>query len=116
MAKHKGKKLILNIVLVLIVVPLLMCQSQPSRAVEAEIFFLDLGIAIEPPTGKEAYSRLVEAPSQEIKINIKKAESGSVYMATSQEMLELLKRIQERIDQLEYTFSKEVDLVQRENK
>ena len=116
MAKHKGKKLILNIVLVLIVVPLLMCQSQPSRAVEAEIFFLDLGIAIEPPTGKEAYSRLVEAPSQEIKINIKKAESGSVYMATSQEMLELLKHIQERIDQLEDTFSKEVDLIQSENK
>ena len=116
MAKHKGKKLVLNIVLVLMVVPLLMCQSQPSQAVEAEIFFLDLGIVIEPPTGKEAYSRLVEAPSQEIKINIKKAESGSVYMATSQEMLELLKRIQERIDQLEYTFSKEVDLIQSENK
>ena len=116
MAKHKGKKLILNIVLVLIVVPLLMCQSQPSQAVEAEIFFLDLGIAIEPPTGKEAYSRLVGAPSQEIKINIKKAESGSVYMATSQEMLELLKHIQERIDQLEDTFSKEVDLIQSENK
>ena len=116
MAKHKGKKLILNIVLVLIVVPLLIGQSQPSQSAEADIFFLDLGIAIEPPTGKEAYSRLVEAPSQEIKINIKKAESGSVYMATSQEMLELLKRIQERIDQLEYTFSKEVDLIQSENK
>ena len=116
MAKHKGKKLILNIVLVLIVVPLLVGQSQPSQSAEADIFFLDLGIAIEPPTGKEAYSRLVEAPSQEIKINIKKAESGSVYMATSQEMLELLKRIQERIDQLEDTFSKEVDLIQSENK
>jgi TolA-binding protein len=37
-------------------------------------------------------------------------------MATSQEMLELLKRIQERIDQLEDTFSKEVDLIQSENK
>ena len=116
MAKHKGKKLILNIVLVLIIVPLLMGQSQPSQPAEAEIFFLDLGIAIEPPTGKEAYSRLVEAPSQEIKINIKKAESGSIYMAASQEMLELLKRIQERIDQLEDTFSKEVDLIQSENK
>ena len=116
MAKHKGKKLILNIVLVLVVVPLLIGQSQPFQSAEADIFFLDLGIAIEPPTGKEAYSRLVEAPSQEIKINIKKAESGSVYMATSQEMLELLKRIQERIDQLEDTFSKEVDLIQSENK
>ena len=87
MAKHKGKKLVLNIVLVLIVVPLLMCKSQPSQAVEAEIFFLDLGIVIEPPTGKEAYSRLIEAPSQEIKIKIKKAESGAIYMAASQEML-----------------------------
>ena len=105
MAKYKGKKLILNIVLVLVVGPLLIGQPQHSNpAAEAEMFFLDLGIVIEPPTGKEEYSRLIEAPSQEIKINIKKAESGAIYMAASQEMLELLKRIQERIDQLEDTF------------
>ena len=117
MAKYKGKKLILNIVLVLVVGPLLIGQPQHSNpAAEAEMFFLDLGIVIEPPTGKEEYSRLIEAPSQEIKINIKKAESGAIYMAASQEMLELLKRIQERIDQLEDTFSKEVDLIQSENK
>ena len=71
MAKYKGKKLVLNIVLVLIVVPLLIGQSQSPQPAEAEIFFLDLGIVIEPPTGKEEYSRLVESPSQEIKINIK---------------------------------------------
>ena len=116
MVKHKGKRLILNIVLVLVVVPLLIGQAQPSQPIEADIFFLDLGIAIEPPTGKEAYSRLIEAPSQEIKIKIKKAESGAIYMAASQEMLELLKRIQKRVDQLEETFSKEVDLIQSENK
>ena len=116
MAKYKGKRLVLNIVLVLVVVPLLIGQSQPSQPAEGDIFFLDLGIAIEPPTGKEAYSRLIETPSQEIKIKIKKAESGAIYMAASQEMLELLRRIQERIDHLEHTFSKEVDLVQRENK
>ena len=116
MVKYKGKRLILNIVLVLVVVPLLIGQAQPSQPTEADIFFLDLGIAIEPPTGKEAYSRLIEAPSQEIKIKIKKAESGAIYMAASQEMLELLKRIQKRVDQLEETFSKEVDLIQSENK
>ena len=116
MVKYKGKRLILNIVLVLVVVPLLIGQAQPSQPIEADIFFLDLGIAIEPPTGKEAYSRLIEAPSQEIKIKIKKAESGAIYMAASQEMLELLKRIQKRVDQLEETFSKEVDLIQSENK
>ena len=116
MAKYKGKRLVLNIVLVLVVVPLLIGQSQLSQPAEGDIFFLDLGIAIEPPTGKEEYSRLIETPSQEIKIKIKKAESGAIYMAASQEMLELLKRIQERIDQLEDTFSKEVDLIQSENK
>ena len=116
MEKYKGKRLVLNIVLVLVVVPLLIGQPQSSQPVEAEIFFLDLGIVIEPPTGKEEYSRLIETPSQEIKIKIKKAESGAIYMAASQEMLELLKRIQERIDQLEDTFSKEVDLIQSENK
>jgi len=97
-------------------VPLLIGQSQLSQPAEGDIFFLDLGIAIEPPTGKEAYSRLIETPSQEIKIKIKKAESGAIYMAASQEVLELLKSIQERIDQLEDTFSKEVDVIQSENK
>ena len=116
MVKYKGKRLVLNIILVLVVVPLLIGQPQPSQPTEAEIFFLDLGIVIEPPTGKEAYSRLIEAPSQEIKIKIKKAESGAIYMAASQEVLELLKSIQERIDQLEDTFSKEVDVIQSENK
>ena len=116
MVKYKGKRLVLNIVLVLVVLPLLIGQSQLSQPAEGDIFFLDLGIVIEPPTGKEEYSRLIEAPSQEIKIKIKKAESGAIYMAASQEMLELLKRIQERIDQLEDTFSKEVDLIQSENK
>jgi len=38
----------------------------------SEIFFLDLGIVIEPSKGSETYSRLVQQPSQEVSFKIKK--------------------------------------------
>jgi len=116
MLKYQEKKFILIVFLVFITVPLVIGQSHLSRSAEAGIFFLDLGIVIEPATGSEVYSRLVEAPSQEVKINIKKAESGSIYMASSQAMRESLQRIQEKIDQLENTFKREISLIQKENK
>ena len=33
----------------------------------SEIFFLDLGIVIEPSNGSEDYSRVVDKPSEEVK-------------------------------------------------
>ena len=48
----------------------------------SEIFFLDLGIVIEPSKGSESYSRLVNKPSKEISFKIKKVESGSVSMTS----------------------------------
>ena len=89
--------------------------AQHTPEVNAEMFFLDLGIVIEPSRGDEKYSRLVKATSKEVKINVKKAESGSVYMAASSEMLESLKRIQIRIDNLEETFRKKINIIQKEN-
>ena len=89
--------------------------AQHTSEVNAEIFFLDLGIVIEPARGNEKYSRLVKAPSKEVKITVKKVESGSIYMAASSEMLESLKRIQIRIDNLEETFRKKIDIIQNEN-
>ena len=87
-----------------------------SSASISEIFFLDLGIVIEPSIGNESYNRIVEAPTEEIAFQIKKAESGSVYMAASSEMLASLDRINDRITLLEKSFEQKISGLQDENK
>jgi TolA-binding protein len=86
-----------------------------SSASISEVFFLDLGIVIEPSIGNEAYNRIVEAPTEEIAFQIKKAESGSVYMAASSEMLASLDRINDRITLLEKSFQQKIGGLQKEN-
>ena len=87
-------------------------QSSPSIS---EVFFLDLGIVIEPSIGNESYNRVVEAPTEEIAFQIKKAVSGSVYMAASSEMLASLDRINDRITLLEKSFQQKIGGLQEEN-
>ena len=82
----------------------------------SEIFFLDLGIVIEPAKGSESYSRLVDKPSKEVLFKIKKVESGSVYMASSNELLSSLDRINDRIKNLESSFHSEINELRNENK
>ena len=81
----------------------------------SEIFFLDLGIVIEPSKGSETYSRLVQQPSQEVSFKIKKVESGSIYMASSKELLSTLNRINTRIERLESSFQTEMTALKQEN-
>ena len=81
----------------------------------SEIFFLDLGIVIEPSKGSETYSRLVQQPSQEVSFKIKKVESGSIYMASSKELLSTLSRINKRIGRLESSFQTEMTALKQEN-
>ena len=88
--------------------------AQSSTSI-SEIFFLDLGIVIEPSIGNESYNRVVEAPTEEIAFQIKKAESGSVYMAASSEMLASLDRINDRITLLEKSFQQKIGGLQKEN-
>ena len=86
-----------------------------SNATISEVFFLDLGIVIEPSTGDEKYNRVVEAPSEEINFQVKKAKSGSIYMAASSEMLASLERINSRIEKLEISFQEKLFDLQKEN-
>ena len=86
-----------------------------SNATISEVFFLDLGIVIEPSTGDEKYNRVVEAPSEEINFQVKKAKSGSIYMAASSEMLASLERINSRIEKLEISFQEKLFDLQQEN-
>ena len=81
----------------------------------SEIFFLDLGIVIEPSKGSESYNRLVAKPPKEVTFKIKKVESGSVYMASSNELLTTLDRINERMKKLEASFNSEISELRNEN-
>ena len=81
----------------------------------SEIFFLDLGIAIEPSSGSENYSRTIDKPSEEVTFKVKKVESGSVYMASSDELLTTLDRINERMEKLEVSFNSEISELRNEN-
>ena len=87
-----------------------------STASISEVFFLDLGIVIEPSVGNETYNRIVESPTEEIAFQIKKAQSGSIYMAASSEMLASLDRINDRITLLEKSFEQKISGLQDENK
>ena len=82
----------------------------------SEIFFLDLGIVIEPEKGNESYSRVVSKPSEEVTFKIKKVESGSVFMSSSKELLATLDRINDRISKLEESFQTELGYLRDENK
>ena len=89
--------------------------AQSSTSI-SEVFFLDLGIVIEPSVGNETYNRIVESPTEEIAFQIKKAQSGSIYMAASSEMLASLDRINDRIALLEKSFEQKISGLQDENK
>ncbi|MDP6339398.1 MAG: tetratricopeptide repeat protein [Candidatus Marinimicrobia bacterium] len=96
----------------LILIGLLSAQETPPLS---EIFFLDLGIVIEPSKGSGYYSRLVEKPSEEVSFKINKVESGSVFMASSKELLSTLDRINKRIARLESSFQTEMNALKQEN-
>ena len=95
---------------------LLSIITAQSTASISEVFFLDLGIVIEPSVGNESYNRIVESPTEEIAFQIKKAQSGSIYMAASSEMLASLDRINDRITLLEKSFEQKISGLQDENK
>tara|TARA_A100000164_G_scaffold225998_1_gene200308 strand:+ start:2868 stop:3710 length:843 start_codon:yes stop_codon:yes gene_type:complete len=81
----------------------------------SEIFFLDLGIVIEPSKGDESYTRKIDKPSEEVSFKIKKVESGSVMMASSKELLSTLDRVNERLNNLEKSFQTEMQALHDKN-
>jgi TolA-binding protein len=99
----------------LIILFLFNTVSAQSNATISEVFFLDLGIVIEPSTGEEEYNRVVESPTEEINFQVKKAKSGAIYMAASSEMLASLERINNRIARLESSFQEKLFDLQQEN-
>ena len=91
-------------------------SANAQETPNSEIFFLDLGIVIEPEKGNESYSRVISKTSKEKTFKIKKVESGSVYMASSKELLTTLNRINDRITELESSFHTELGSLKKENR
>jgi TolA-binding protein len=81
----------------------------------SEIFFLDLGIVIEPSRGDETYIRKIDKPSEEVSFKIKKVESGSLMMTSSKELLSTLDRVNDRLNNLEKSFQTEMRALHDKN-
>ena len=112
MNNNKFKKINYSVITYLLLI------SSPIIAQEtplSEIFFLDLGIVIEPAKGNESYSRVVDKPSEEVSFKIKKVESGSLLMASSKELLSTLDRVTNRLDKLEKSFQSEMEIMHKKN-
>ena len=86
-----------------------------QQSVTADIFFLDLGIVIEPRTGNETYSHLVKAPVEDAVIRIKKIQSGAIYTTASKEALASLDRLNNHMKELESELRLEIERLEKEN-
>lgn len=115
MRRPRSIPLLPGVFLVLTILSAALTGQSSSGPVNDDIFFLDLGIVIEPGTGKEEVNRLVKAPPDRVKFFLDKEPSGSVYMASTRELHETLTRISDRIDLLEEAFHREISTVRKEN-
>jgi len=110
---HRNQKIMFSLFVLLTTFATSWLGAQTTPA--SEIFFLDLGIAIEPSSGSESYSRTIDKPSEEVTFKVKKVESGSVYMASSEELIASLNRLNDRIEQLESSFNDEIVSIRQKN-
>ena len=89
--------------------------QQSSSSSNSGDFFLDLGVVIVPATGKEETDHYIKSPPEEVSFFVGKEPSGSVYMATTKELHETLKRIHEKIEGLETNLHNEMTGLKEEN-
>ena len=90
-------------------------QSSSSTSTGNDAFFLDLGVVIEPASGKEKVDRYIESPPEEVSFFVDKKPSGSVYMASTKELHATLQSINEKIAGIELSIHNEVQELKEEN-
>ena len=87
------------------------CQTN-----SADVFFLDMGVVIEPKNGSEKSSRLIK---QTVNTNNKKVVTSktdrSIYMATSSEMFSTLDKINDQVYAIEESFKSKLAALEIEN-
>ena len=82
----------------------------------SDSFFLDLGIVIEPKTGNETNSKVVEEfPRDNAVVTVNKTHGKAVYMATTSEMFASLDRINEQIRSTEEMLKSKITSLEQEN-
>ena len=88
------------------------CQTS-----SADVFFLDMGIAIEPKNGSETISRQLIKPSSDInnKKVVRNKETRSIYMATTSEMFSSLDKINDHVSAIEKSFVSKLETLEIEN-
>ena len=82
-----------------------------------DVFFLDMGIAIEPKNGSEKISRQLINPSYNInnKKVVRNKETRSIYMATTSEMFSSLDKINDHVSAIEKSFASKLKTLEIEN-
>ena len=88
------------------------CQTS-----SADVFLLDMGIAIEPKNGSEKISRQLINPSSDInnKNIVRNKETRSIYMATTSEMFSSLDKINDHVSTIEKSFASKLETLEIEN-
>ena len=89
------------------------CYSQTSSN---DIYFLDMGVAIEPKNDAEKTSRLI-LPGSNIgnKKMVSTKSNGSIYMATTTEVFSKLDKVTSHVSGLEKSFNTKIRVLEREN-
>ena len=89
------------------------CHSQTEGN---DIYFLDMGIAIEPKNDAEKTSRLIKTNLNISGKNMVSTKSnGPIYMATTSEVFSSLDKVNSHVSNLEKSFNTKVEVLEREN-
>ena len=89
------------------------CHSQTNNS---DMYFLDMGVAIEPKQDEEKTSRLIN-PSLNVndKNMVSTKSDGSIYMATTSEVFSSLDKVSNHLSGLEKSLNTKIGFLEREN-
>ena len=89
------------------------CFSQIN---DSDIYFLDMGVAIEPKNGGEKTARLIK-PNLSVsnKKMVSTKSNGAIYMATTSEVFSSLDKVSSHVSELEKSFNTKIEVLEREN-
>jgi len=89
------------------------CFSQINNS---DIYFLDMGVAIEPKNDGEKTTRLAKPNLIVGNKNMESTKSnGAIYMATTSEVFSSLDKVSSHVSDLEKSFNTKMEVLEREN-
>ena len=89
------------------------CFSQINNS---DIYFLDMGVVIEPKNSKEKTARLIKPNLNAKDKNMVNTKSnGAIYMATTSEVFSSLDKVSIHVSDLEKSFNTKIGVLEREN-